>query len=343
MDFPHRHDHGHGHGHHHRRDDDEEQERYRPPPPPPPEAYIGGDDSNYGRPSYPHHSSGVEHVSHEGYGGGSDYNYGRPSYPNQSSGIEHVSHEGYGGGGDYNYGRPRPSYPHQSSGVEHVSHEGYGGGGDYSYGRPSYPPNSSAVEHVTQEAYGGGGDYAYGRPRPSYPPNTSAVEHVAHEGYGGGGEPERQPTVRIFCKANEDYSVTIRDGVVVLAPTDRDDEYQHWIKDMKYSTKVKDEEGYPAFALVNKVTEEALKHSLGQSHPVRLTPYDPHRLDESILWTESRDVGAGFRCIRMVNNIYLNFDAFHGDKDHGGVRDGTTLVLWEWCEGDNQRWKIAPY
>jgi hypothetical protein len=45
----------------------------------------------------------------------------------------------------------------------------------------------------------------------------------------------------------------------------------------------------------------------------------------------------------MVNNIYLNFDAFHGDKDHGGVRDGTNIVLWKWCEGDNQRWKIVPW
>jgi hypothetical protein len=46
----------------------------------------------------------------------------------------------------------------------------------------------------------------------------------------------------------------------------------------------------------------------------------------------------GFRCIRMVNNICLNFDAFHG-----GVRDGTNTVLWKWCEGDNQRWKIVPW
>ena len=45
----------------------------------------------------------------------------------------------------------------------------------------------------------------------------------------------------------------------------------------------------------------------------------------------------------MVNNIYLNFDALHGDKDHGGVRDGTTLILWEWTEGDNQRWKIVAW
>jgi hypothetical protein len=40
---------------------------------------------------------------------------------------------------------------------------------------------------------------------------------------------------------------------------------------MKYSTKVKDEEGYPAISLVNKATGEALKHSLGQSHPVSLS------------------------------------------------------------------------
>ena len=76
---------------------------------------------------------------------------------------------------------------------------------------------------------------------------------------------------------------------------------------------------------------------------VRLVPYNPEYLDESVLWTESRDVGNGFRCVRMVNNIYLNFDALHGDKWHGGVRDGTEIVLWKWCEGDNQRWKVVPW
>ena len=76
---------------------------------------------------------------------------------------------------------------------------------------------------------------------------------------------------------------------------------------------------------------------------VRLVPYKPDYLDESVLWTESKDTGEGFRCIRMVNNIRLNFDAFHGDEDHGGVHDGTTIVLWEWVKGKNQRWKIVPY
>ena len=76
---------------------------------------------------------------------------------------------------------------------------------------------------------------------------------------------------------------------------------------------------------------------------MKLVPFNPQYQDESVLWTESGDVGKGFRCIRMVNNIHLNFDAFHGDKDHGGVHDGTGVVLWEWAKGDNQRWKILPW
>jgi hypothetical protein len=76
---------------------------------------------------------------------------------------------------------------------------------------------------------------------------------------------------------------------------------------------------------------------------VKLVPFNPAYEDASVLWTESKDVGKGFRCIRMVNNYRLGFDALNGDKDHGGVHDGTTIVLWEWCKGDNQCWKILPW
>jgi hypothetical protein len=77
---------------------------------------------------------------------------------------------------------------------------------------------------------------------------------------------------------------------------------------------------------------------------VRLAQYDPEdEMDESVLWTESYDVGGGFRCIRMVNNIYLNFDALGGTEENGGIRDGTVVGLWEWHEGDNQCWKILPW
>lgn len=145
---------------------------------------------------------------------------------------------------------------------------------------------------------------------------------------------------------------------------------QHWYKDEKYSTRVKDAEGHPCFALVNKATGEAMKHSVGATQPVRtlslpflggvsllsmlficlwwylqvnLVRYDPDTLDESVLWTESKDMGDGYRTIRMVNNVGLNVDAFHGDSKSGGVRDGTTIVLWDWNKGDNQLWKIFPF
>ncbi|XP_062191153.1 ricin B-like lectin R40G3 [Phragmites australis] len=317
MEFPHRHHHG------NRRDEDEDDRRGPPPPAygygqDPPLAPYGRAPDNadpYGRPPPP-----------SAYGEGGDA-YGRHPHP-PAYGRE-----------DDGYGRALPpAYDAGAGGygnVVHVSHEvgderphygggGYGGGGS-DYGRESRPHQGGA-------GYGGGGSEYGHESRPH------------HGGGGGGAPPVRQQTFRIFCKAGaEQYSLAVRDGEVCLVRTDRDDDAQHWIKDMKYSTRVKDEEGYPAIALVNKATGEALKHSLGQSHPVRLASYNPDYMDESVLWTESRDVGDGFRCIRMVNNIYLNFDALHGDKDHGGVRDGTTLVLWEWCEGDNQRWKIVPW
>jgi len=218
--------------------------------------------------------------------------------------------------------------------------------GDEAYNAPRAPPGGPYPPPAPQQEPGYGGY----RPQPpvhepgygGYPP---APGNPA-PGYGYGNLPRvlaSEPTVRVFCKAGDGYSLTVRNGTVCLAPTNPRDEFQHWVKDMRHSTRIKDEEGYPAFALVNKVTGEAIKHSLGQSHPVRLVPYNPEYVDESVLWTESRDVGHGFRCVRMVNNIYLNFDAFHGDKDHGGVHDGTTVVLWEWAKGDNQRWKILPW
>ncbi|XP_051213602.1 ricin B-like lectin R40G2 [Lolium perenne] len=243
----------------------------------------------------------------------------------------------WGAGGDgYVHPPPQPAY----------GGAGYGYGGGSSGGQDPYAP--------PPPAYGGGGyapppgPYGGGGYAPPPPHSGHGAEAYAPPGPGyGHGNLHRslasENTVRVLCRAGEDYSLTVRNGAVCLAPTNPRDEFQHWVKDMRHSTRIKDEEGYPAFALVNKVTGEAIKHSLGQNHPVKLVPYNPEYLDESVLWTESKDVGKGFRCIRMVNNIYLNFDALHGDKDHGGVHDGTEIVLWEWCKGDNQRWKIVPW
>ncbi|PKA65596.1 Zinc finger CCCH domain-containing protein 53 [Apostasia shenzhenica] len=314
MEFPFSGDH-HRHHHHHRLPEDEEDDRRR---------HQGGDafDVPYPRPPPPgsaYPPPGVHHVLHEP---------GFAPPPALAGGtVHHLSHEsGYA---------PPPSYA--GNPVYHASHEP---GQGFAPPPPFIgaavepyppPPFGGPVQHVAHDfPYAGGGHHR----RPGY------AENVSHHGWEGEAL-SRQPTVRIFTKAEENYSLSIRDGKVILARKDPNDPYQHWIKDLKYSTKVKDEEGFPSFALVNKATGEALKHSTGATHPVRLVPYNPDYLDESVLWAESKDLGDSFRCIRMVNNIRLNFDAFHGDKDHGGVRDGTILVLWEWLKGNNQRMKCG--
>ncbi|KAL6864721.1 hypothetical protein ACP4OV_015872 [Aristida adscensionis] len=152
-----------------------------------------------------------------------------------------------------------------------------------------------------------------------------------------------EPTFRVFCKANDGLCMTIRNGTVCLARTDLWDDYQHWKKDTRYSSRVKDMEGFPAFSLINKITGEAIKHSVDKGHPVKLVPYNPNYIEKSVLWTNSCDAGLGFRCIRMVDCTHLNFEAFQGGNDPGMVSDGARILISDSCEGDNQHWKIVPW
>ncbi|KAJ4957961.1 hypothetical protein NE237_025072 [Protea cynaroides] len=175
-----------------------------------------------------------------------------------------------------------PDYPS----VHHVSHHQY---------EPEYVPQPaySSVHHVSHQVHHGfnpvpSGDFRHETP-------------YSHHHHGGSGsELWNKPTSRVYCKAETGYSLTIRDGHVILARSDVNDPFQHWIKDEKYSTRVKDGEGFPSFSLVNKATGQALKHSIGATHPVQLVPYNPDVLDESVLWSESKDLGDSFRTIRMV-------------------------------------------
>ncbi|KAI3823315.1 hypothetical protein L1987_04750 [Smallanthus sonchifolius] len=98
------------------------------------------------------------------------------------------------------------------------------------------------------------------------PQSAVAVHHDSH--HTTPKYTDNKPTVRFYCKAKPDYSLTIRDGKVVLAPTNASDHHQHWIKEEKYNTSVKDEEGFTSFALVNKATGQAMKHSKADGHPV---------------------------------------------------------------------------
>ncbi|PWA40788.1 hydroxyproline-rich glycoprotein family protein [Artemisia annua] len=116
--------------------------------------------------------------------------------------------------------------------------------------------------------------------------------------------------------------------------------YMHWI--IHFGGGVKDKEGHPSFALVNKATGQAMKHSVGATYQVQLTTYDPHIRDESVLWTMSGS-GDGYTRVRMANNIKLHVDAF-SDINHGGVHEGTKIVLWEQkTDSSNQRWKMVDY
>ncbi|XP_074350417.1 ricin B-like lectin R40G2 isoform X2 [Apium graveolens] len=151
----------------------------------------------------------------------------------------------------------------------------------------------------------------------------------------------RMPSVRVCTKAEANCSLAVRHGKVILARADPSDPSQHWVKDEKYSTEVKDQNGFPSFSLVNKATGQIMKHSVGATHPVQLIPYSPDKLDESVLWTLGADMGDGYRSMRMVNNTRLNLDAFLNSD--GRVDDGTTIGLWEWSKGENQQWKIIPY
>jgi len=94
---------------------------------------------------------------------------------------------------------------------------------------------------------------------------------------------EAEPTCRIYCKADEGFSVTICDGNICLAPTDPDDVYQHWIQDKRPGNMIRDEDGYPAFALVNKVTGDAIRGSKGDDPFTTLVQYNPFYLDVSVL------------------------------------------------------------
>ncbi|KAH9305127.1 hypothetical protein KI387_009531, partial [Taxus chinensis] len=80
----------------------------------------------------------------------------------------------------------------------------------------------------------------------------------------------------------------------------------------------------------------------GASQEVLLTRYQGGSYDESVLWSESEDMGYGYRTIRMANDIGLNLDAFQADRKHGGISEGTRAVLWKWNKQDNQLWKISP-
>ncbi|CAH9080127.1 unnamed protein product [Cuscuta epithymum] len=176
--------------------------------------------------------------------------------------------------------------------------------------------------------------------------------HQDHHHYHHHESPRREThpppkqTYRVYCKADPCFALAVRDGTVILTPHDPTDPRQHWVKHDSVSALVKDEEGLPSFLLVSKATGQAIQHAVGGRQAVRLAPYggDGGVLDGSLLWTAGPINGdEEYKDIRMQNNIRLKMDAFKGIPEFGGVSDWTVVGLWEWNEGDNQRWAIVPY
>ncbi|KAJ4760590.1 Ricin B-like lectin R40C1 [Rhynchospora pubera] len=144
------------------------------------------------------------------------------------------------------------------------------------------------------------------------------------------------PSYRIICRKNPDYSLAIRGGYVVFVITNPCDRYQHWFKDERHGAAIKDAEDQPAFALVNKATGEAIAHC-PNSRPVPLIQYNVDSRDESVLWTMSKVDFDGYRHIRRVDDISVFFTA-----QGLTVHDGHIIDLFSPTEiGDvSFHWKI---
>ncbi|GKB93038.1 ricin B-like lectin R40G3 [Tanacetum coccineum] len=194
-------------------------------------------------------------------------------------------------------------------------------------------------------------------PYPHYPlplplPPPQPINHVVSDETSTNHSPQpkkrrkynKPKTFRVYCKAKTDYSLAVYEGKVVLAPANPYDPLQHWIKDDNVGLNVKDEEGFPSFALINKATGQAIKHSIGVNYPVRLKKYNPDKLDKSVLWTMSKKLDDGYRAVSAVDNTHLKLDAaFRDIKKHDGVHDDAYIVLCDWHGGNNQRWTIISY
>ncbi|KAF3338185.1 hypothetical protein FCM35_KLT17022 [Carex littledalei] len=147
-----------------------------------------------------------------------------------------------------------------------------------------------------------------------------------------------KPTVRIFCQLSEDYSLSIRNGKVVLALANPQDPFQHWIKE---------EVDGGGFTLFNKGTAQAMKRSPNIS-PVNKQvievllismPFgsDP---DPDAVWIESNE----------GENTFTAVFSKHGDTQRFRLQphswlayDGNTVLLTNQDIGPYQKWKFVPY
>ncbi|CAK9274434.1 unnamed protein product [Sphagnum jensenii] len=243
-----------------------------------------------------------------------------PGSSHAAAGEQHLQHAHYPPPIPPAGGAPNPSVHHERPGAHHDYAGPYGGGTQHTSPYATHGSHRSGMEFP---------------PPPAPPLPHSTTQHHHHLPAG--------QVVTIHCKANPEFHLAVRPQQgVVMVPANPYDSYQLWIQDAAMSTRVKDSTGSPAFALINKATGQALRHAHEDNEQVLLAEYEMGFRDETILWSQSEDMGDGYRCIQMVNKITSNLDALQGDKKSGGIKDGTPVILFKWKKQENQIWKLTP-
>lgn len=144
--------------------------------------------------------------------------------------------------------------------------------------------------------------------------------------------------VRVFCKYSRSFNLAVKDNKLMMLEADTEDEFQQWIRDDKYSIRVRDINGHPAFMLINKGSKKVLKHGKGKLEDVQLTNYTSEIQDDDLFWTESQDFGEGYKTVRKASDTLLNLSVACGNK----IENGSAIILDSWHKRDSQLWKIFP-
>ncbi|KAK9667045.1 hypothetical protein RND81_14G228600 [Saponaria officinalis] len=141
--------------------------------------------------------------------------------------------------------------------------------------------------------------------------------------------PYSPPDYKLYCKRQGqggDYCVSVRDGKLVLARPEDNDITQVWHTD-NYDN---------GFVLINKASGKPVQHS---KVGVQLKLVDkPHDVDQSVLWTNSEDVGDGYTFIRTKSDVNLVMDAWTGH-----IYNGTLVSIYRNVGSNNEHWKLVPY
>nr|CAB3455635.1 unnamed protein product [Digitaria exilis] len=164
--------------------------------------------------------------------------------------------------------------------------------------------------------------------------------------------------VKILCKGGNNLYVSIRGDEFVLAHDDPKDKTQQWFMDYSRASNVTDDNGQTVFALVNKVTRQAMVNKEKQRDDVFLfdmdliiKPYifreqvqlasyvDDERVPISVLWTVlEEEHGDGFHPIATLRDSSEVLGWLKGN-----VKEGPILGVQPFELGsDNQLWKFLP-